>query len=152
MTCIAWDGRTLAVDSQASCDGRKKIVVKLLLPVQGGLAIAWCGDHEQGLALAQWYLDGAKPEVYPAFQTKDAYTELVVAFDGRRCVHYEVLPIAQEVTEPFAAWGSGASIAIGAMAVGASARSAVAAACRFNIWCGEPVRSTDWDTSAISSV
>ena len=149
MTCIAWDGRTLAVDSQASCEGRKKTVVKLRL--QPGLAISWCGDHEQGLALAQWYVDGAKPEAYPPFQTKESFTELVVAFNGR-CVHYEVLPIAQEVTEKFAAWGSGASLAIGAMAAGASARHAVAIACRFNIWCSEPVRSISLDDDAVSAV
>ena len=150
MSVVAWDGKTLAADSQATCEGRKKTVVKLI--TRGpNLALAWVGDHEQGLILADWYMKGADPATWPAFQTKDSFTELIVAFDNR-CVFYEVLPVAQEVTEPFAAWGSGAAIAIGAMAVGASARAAVAAACRFNIWCSEPVRSTSWDSNATAAV
>lgn len=45
----------------------------------------------------------------------------------------------EPVQHPFFAIGSGSHVALGAMQQGASAKEAVAAACRWNIYCREPI-------------
>jgi ATP-dependent protease HslVU (ClpYQ) peptidase subunit len=51
--------------------------------------------------------------------------------------------VRQVVEDPFMAWGSGRDFALGAMAMGATAREAVAVACRFNVYCGNGIDAFD---------
>ena len=129
MSVIAWDGNHLAADRQMTAGTRRATCSKL----RG--TIAWCGDQEEGILLADWYTAGADPEKWPAWQTNDNFTILVVAKEGA-CYFYEARPREQLVMDPFFAFGSGAPYALGAMAMGATAREAVEVASRFDIYCG----------------
>lgn len=126
----------MAADSQATNGGRF-IQTEKCWRIPGG-ALAVVGQAEQGLALRDWYINGADPAKWPEFQKGDDWTNLIV-FDGGRLVEYERLPIAQTVFGPHAAFGSGADLARGAMAMGATAAQAVEVAIKYNIYCGGPV-------------
>jgi len=61
---------------------------------------------------------------------------LVLCDDG--IMLYDESPRGEIIHEPFFAIGAGAPVAIGAMHMGATAKEAVHAACRWNIDCGLP--------------
>lgn len=135
MSVIAWDGKTLAVDKQATCSAMPSTVSKARrLP--NGEIVAWTGDQEQGLVLADWYETGAHVSNWPEFQKdREHWARLVVAGpSGIR--FYEQFPVEQVENDPFQAFGSGRDYAMGALAMGATAEQAVLVASRFNIHCG----------------
>lgn len=134
MSVVAWDGRYLAADMQATV-AEMRVSISKIRRIKSGEVVAWTGAHEHGLRLMQWYVDGADPLQWPEFQRGEHWTRLIVAGpDGVK--HYEQEPVAQEVHNPFMAWGSGRDFAMGAMAAGANAEAAVCCANRFNIHCG----------------
>lgn len=138
MTCIAWDGHTLAADRLAVV-GDRRATAKKLFPLGSGEVAAICGDHHEGLMLVQWYKDGADPEKWPAFQSEGDYTTLVVASRGRGVKVFGKLPVAIQLSDKIFAWGSGGEAAMGAMHFGATAEQAVRAAIKVNAWCGNGV-------------
>lgn len=136
MTTIAWDGKILAVDKQASCGNlicRTTKVKKLF----NGHVVAWSGILERGLILCKWYNDGCDVSRWPEFQKDENWVILVIA-SIEKIITYNAEPIAQEVEDPFSAWGSGCEFALGAMAAGKNAIEAVEIASRFdnNSGCG----------------
>lgn len=134
MSVVVYDGKTLAADTLAISAGLGFKVSKML--ISDGTACAWTGDHALGIRLAQWYFDGADPATFPNKDIKDdEWCRLIVA-DQYGCEFYEVQPVPIRVLDPFAAWGSGRDFALGALAMGASAKEAVEVACRFSIECG----------------
>lgn len=140
MSVVAWDGKTIAADRQAT-NGSRKFTQSKLLRVESGEIIAWTGMTENGLTMARWYKDGADPAKFPFdVQTKEDWSRLIVA-SASGVVVYERLPEPQEVEDSFDAWGSGADFAIGALAMGADACQAVAVASRFDAFCGFGVES-----------
>jgi hypothetical protein len=105
----------------------------------GVVVLGWAGDSEKGMAAAKWYESGADPEKYPECMSEEwnktpNFTRLIVVTRDR-CVTYECLPIPLEIQPP-CAFGSGADFAIGAMAMGASARRAVEVANDHSWSCG----------------
>jgi hypothetical protein len=138
MSVIAWDGRFLAADRSIVYSGMRQLGSKMIvtrIKNKPNTVIAWTGNHSQGLALARWYLCGEKTKKWPAFQSSDDWTRLIVASGG--CVWcYEQLPERLCVDDEFSAWGSGRDYAMGAMRMRASAKEAVEAACAFDINCG----------------
>lgn len=140
MTVIAWDGKTLSADKQATaCDMR--ITVTKIKKLKNGAVAAWTGTHEQGIALAKWYEDGADSDKYPEFQKTDDWTCLVIAENTTDVRVYHKLPIEQKVEDKFMSWGCGRDFAMAAMEMGASAEMAVLIAGKFNIECGNGVDS-----------
>lgn len=139
MSVIAWDGKIIAADKQATnssmrakCTKAKRI---------GDYVYAFAGDLECGLAMIDWHVNGANKEDWPKFQEDpDRWTRLVVA-DATGCVSYEMVPIAVPVESEFLAWGSGRDFAMGAMGMGATAKEAVEIANMFSTDCGFGV---DW--------
>lgn len=142
MSIVAWDGKSIAADKMTvSCDMRSTTTKLVIVDGQnGGLFLAWVGESGGGLALLDWYQKGRNPDQWPAAQRTADWTRLIVA-DKNGVVFYEREPFAQSVEEPFMAWGSGRDFAMGAMAMGASAKEAVEVASRFSTTCGNGV---DW--------
>lgn len=138
MSVVAYDGRTLAADCQATNVDMRTRVSKMLKTPRA--VLAWVGDHERGLVLADWYCNGAKPEDWPAFQRTDKWCRLV-AMTPTGLYEYEQEPFAQRVTDRHFACGSGRDYAIGAMAAGASAVRAVEIASQYNVYCGMGVEA-----------
>jgi hypothetical protein len=145
MSVIVWDGKTLAADKQGTnCEMRFtecKMAVKFT--EHGLVACAWTGTASYGRELAQWYFDGAVKEKWPEFQKdKDDWCRLIVA-DADGCQFYEMTPFPMIVHDPYMAWGSGRDFAMGALAMGADAITAVEVACKFSTGCGYGVESHD---------
>ena len=143
MSVIAWDRKTLAADKQGTRGDIAERLTKIV-KINTGEVVAWCGGNDQGLLLLQWYKDGAKPETWPKFQEGENWSRMVIVKPGGIVGTYEKQPVMQPCEEePFMAWGSGAELAIGAMAMGASARQAVEIAGRFSASCGLGVDAFD---------
>ena len=142
MSVVVWDGTTLAADRLATQDGVKQTATKIS-SIQSGEILAWVGGLEDGRWLADWYRRGALPDEWPTWQRREgggSLANLIVAGRGAVCVYYS-LPIPELVEDMFAAWGSGAAVALGAMEMGANSFQAVEAACKWADGCGgEPVR------------
>ena len=139
MTCIAWDGKTLAADRQGTNNGLKISCTKIKR-IKGGAVVAFTGELEKGIELAKWLEDGEDPSKWPSYQGADDWTRMIVAKDGHIFI-YEQRPVPQPVEDKFAAWGSGRDFAIGALAMGADARTAVRIASEFNVGSGMGIDS-----------
>lgn len=141
MSTVAWDGKVLAADRQATnydcaqpCSKIKRLKDGTILAVTGGYA--------EGLLMMQWYEDGGKPFEYPKFQEdKDDWCRLIAVSPSGEIFEYERRPIGMRFPSGPRAWGSGRDYALGAMAAGASAIQAVEIACRFDINSGCGVES-----------
>ena len=142
MTVIAWDGKTLAADSQSTSDNNTTIISDGKIWVHGGLLFGATGSRGEGLILAKWYIDGAVFDKYPVLPgPHDIDTDLIVVTQDEIAVYYES-PIPCPFSKDMQlAWGSGAQAAMGAMAHGATAAQACEAACAVNVYCGLPVIS-----------
>lgn len=134
MSVIAWDGKVVAADRQAT-GGEMRRATKKIRRIGTGEILACTGDEAGGLEMMRWYEDGADRAKWPAAQNTDRWTRLIV-IDRRGARVYEQACEPIIIRKPFMAWGSGRDFAMGAMAVGADARRAVQVANRFNCYCG----------------
>lgn len=135
MSIVCWDGKTLVTDRQATVAGHKFAVTKSK-QLSDGTILAWTGEHGKGLILAQWYEAGAKAEKWPEFQNENDWCRLIVVTPNGEVFDYEQQPVAMKVEEPVFAFGAGRDFALGALAMGATAREAVEIVCRLSDSCG----------------
>ena len=134
MSCIAWDGYSIAADKQADREGLKYQHTKLF--GFGLEALAYTGRADYGAALIEWYKNGADPAKWPEFQKdKDDWTRLIVA-KAEGVVSYDQVPYPLPYDVKFHAWGEGRDFAIAAMDLGLTAKQAVEVACRHCSSCG----------------
>lgn len=142
MTCIAWDGKTLAADKRAVSVGFKGGTVTKIHRWKGGLC-AFAGDFDMGMLLVQWLRTGANPDAYPKRQQSDNPTTFLVIFNDGRTARYEREPIALPFENLPQATGSGRDYALAAMYLGCDARKAVEVACALDISCGNGIDTLD---------
>lgn len=144
MSTVAWDGRghSIAADRQATCNDQAFTCTKIW-KLASGEVVAATGYASSAQAMVRWYESGADPALFPECQKSDEFwTRLIVARRGW-CGFYERHPFVVQVEDPFAAWGSGSSFALGALAQGATARKAVEVASMFDINSGRGIDSFD---------
>ncbi len=67
MTVIAYKDGILAADKQGNLGSRRVRVTKIVM-LQNGDIVAWTGRHDTGIALAEWYNQGAVADKFPEFQ------------------------------------------------------------------------------------
>jgi hypothetical protein len=137
MTCIAWDGKTIAADKRATCAGVHNTTTKLRRIATGEI-LAWTGDEDAGRIVARWYENGALLEKWPQVQTTDQWSRLIVASKSSVKI-FERQPESVEIEDKFHAWGSGRDFALAAMYLGKSAAEAVEIACVFDTSCGNGI-------------
>lgn len=137
MSVVAWDGKTLATDRRiCSGDIIHEMSKSRMLP--NGEVVAWTGCVDTGLLMVQWYEDGADPERFPRRQKTSDFANLIVATtNGIREYGQGAIPIVMD--DSFCAWGSGSAIALGALAMGATAEEAARIACRYSSSCGNGI-------------
>lgn len=135
MSVVAWDGTTIAADRQATCSDMRRQTVKLVRGADRRIVFSWTGTESLGRMLMAWYEAGRDTAKWPAAQATNDWTRLIVARKGY-VEEFEQQPTPTIHRKPFAAWGSGRDFAMGAMAMGASARHAVVIASRYNVACG----------------
>lgn len=130
MTVIAWDGKSICADKQSTCEGMRRTTTKLVT-LEDGTVLGAVGNTSTCHLLRDWYISGAKTEDFP----KEWEADLIVVKNGE-CFVYEKHSIPIKIEDPFIAFGSGKELALGAMAMGATARQAVEVAIRFCTGCG----------------
>lgn len=133
MTTIAYRDGILAADRLFTAgDIRSGLGSKI--GRDGGYRWGMVGDRPGAISLFAWF-KGGKPTKQPE---REAGGSLIIIYD-----HGEGEVYSQGTSWPLAeaefhAWGSGADIARGAMAMGASAEEAVQAAARFDVYTQGP--------------
>lgn len=138
MTCIAWDGKTLAADKR-SCGGSLHSTVTKIFKVNGTL-VGVSGDFVVGMSMLNWLLKGGDAAAFPEKQkVRETYATVVQIDTDGKVWKYEDTPYPFRVEEPFYAIGSGRDFAIAAMHYGKSSLEAVLLASRFDPGCGNGV-------------
>lgn len=123
MTTIVWDGKTLAADRRLA----GYMTTCKIFPVSGGY-LAGAGTMDQLVEVAAYLQSGEDRPRLP----DDQESEFIVVRGHE--AFWLTWPYLREVRirEPFAALGSGAEYAIGALAMGADAKAAVEVAAQFD--------------------
>jgi ATP-dependent protease HslVU (ClpYQ) peptidase subunit len=138
MTTIAFKDGILAADSQETHGEMPVFCRKIYRHNHGWMAVA--GESMPALVMTAWWQAGHKDEEKPEFADDASFVCLI--HDGgqlfvidRDCVALRIL-----LEDPrFFAIGTGADLAMGAMAAGAGAAEAVRLACKLDINSGLPV-------------
>lgn len=129
MTTIAWDGKTLAVDSRVIGGNMIRDENFQKLWKIHDFWLAGAGDTQDVLAAVAWFRAGMPGNDKPKFN--DPNNVAIIVKVGRTAKRYEGSLIGWELPR-IAAAGSGFEVAIGAMAMGATAVQAVKIAARFD--------------------
>lgn len=135
MTCIAWDGKTLAGDKRATNSGISRTVRKI--ERHGDVLLGMTGTFDVAAELREWFKQGCDPEKFPSKARDDVATLIVIDADGVRT--YCAGPFPMHYEESQLAWGSGRDFAHAAMHLGCTASAAVDVACRFQTDCGNGI-------------
>lgn len=136
MTCIAWDGKTLAADKRASNSGLSHTTTKIFRI--GNELVGFSGDASSGRELLEWYRAGAVVTDFPQKQRDNDEGRLLVIRGGGVIV-YEKTPYPIHFEDEIFATGSGRDYAMAAMHLGCSAEQAVKVACHFDTDCGNGI-------------
>jgi hypothetical protein len=136
MTCIAWDGTTLASDKRASSSGFPITVTKIFRTAYGLVGLAGSGPVAR--ALLAWVNDGMDPAKWPACAEESDAEIMVITPDGK-CTSYGARPYPLVIEDGYAAVGCGRDFALAAMYLGKSAEEAVEVACALDIHCGNGI-------------
>lgn len=138
MSVIAWDGESVVADRRMSNGYLKIKTTKLFCEEVDSttVIVGIVGDYSAGLDMLAWLRRGRNAGDFPAAQTTDRNSSLVL-FSRREAFEYQRSPRPTVILRPPFAWGSGAELALGAMCAGADARAAARIACRFNSGCGD---------------
>ena len=139
MTCIAWDGKTLAADKRTNYATSITTTTKIERMPDGAL-IGCAGNAAKSAALRAWFRDGRAVEKYPAAQLVDETTVdcICIEPDGR-CHVYQSTPHPVLIEERFFSFGCGSNYALAALYLGKTAREAVEVACALDSGCGNGI-------------
>jgi len=147
LTVIAWDGKTLAVDSLGVYSDRP-IDIKKSMKTESGEILSGSGSAETVLVLFDWYIEtGADPEKYPEIEKQDL-SNLVVVSEAEIRVYYGKFPIVLDRNKNHA-WGSGTDLALAAMHCGRNAIEACQVACELSVYCGGEIISYEVGRPAV---
>jgi ATP-dependent protease HslVU (ClpYQ) peptidase subunit len=135
VTTVAWDGITLAADSQTTLNGKAILLdSRKLCRLSDGRLVGFAGNTGAQINFEKW-LEGEIKD-YP----KGEYSAVVINLDGSaRCYENENDGGYWEVSAPFAR-GSGETVALTAMICGKNAVEAVLLATQIDIYTGGPVQ------------
>lgn len=138
MTTIAWDGKTLASDTQSTSGGYFKRRAKKIFRLHNGDLFAGAGNYDDVLAAVEWLQH--RPTQKPTL--KDFVGILIKAIDGKAYKLEEGLMEAP-IHEGFFAIGTGRDFAVMAMYLGKSAREAVELAILFDSQSGGEIETIE---------
>jgi len=147
MSVVVWDGKTLAADRKAVCNGHQFATSKSRQLVDGTV-LAWTGTQPTGLLLAEWYEAGEDRSKWPASQQTEEWAQLIVVTpNGKEVFEYGNHPVRLTIESVPFAWGMDKKFALGALAMGADARKAVEITNRLCDSCGFGVDAYDVNLS-----
>jgi len=147
MSCIAWDGKTMAGDKLATYGGTKRTCTKVF-KIRYDEAIVLVGAVGDMAAVTAWikWLKGGSYREKPSLSTNDSFTGMMVFADGSIEI-WEWTMAPYLIAEKFHAIGSGRGEALGAMAMGADAKKAVEIASVFDCNVGNGVDVVEFDNA-----
>lgn len=134
MTCIAWDGHTLAADKQVTSAGVAGTVTKIHR-VPGGI-VGFSGNEGHATALLEWFRNGRDPEKWPKKGGESSASAMFITEEGLFTYSGDDGPFPTRREDKFDAWGCGYAYALAAMHLGHDARAAVEVACALDVNCG----------------
>jgi len=135
MTCIAWDGKTLAADKAATLAGFRSTVTKIQRV--GDAIVAMAGDEAALMAGLAWLRAARNPHEYPELmKTTDS---VMWEINKKGLFTYSKGPFPGRVEDRFFATGCGRDYALAAMYLGHDARRAVEVACALDANCGNGI-------------
>lgn len=138
MTCIAWDGTTLAADKLA-CYGSCRNTTTKIHRV-GELLVGGSGETAFIGAMLEWIRMGREHDKFPASQRdKDDWQPVLVIEADGSALCYERTPFPIRHEQQHVAIGSGRDHARAAMHLGFSAAEAVAVAIALDPGCGNGI-------------
>ena len=147
MTVIAWDGRTLAADTQTtfSNTGFRSVGKIFEIVIKGRLClVGTSGNSGSAVALRGWLASSADPEKFPSFllsnRAQNDFCDAMVIKEDGFIDMYEHWPYPVSFTPQKMAMGSGRDYALAAMHCGKTAVDAVEIACHFDTTCGPPIK------------
>ena len=133
MTVIAWDGKTLAADKQATQCGLGRKVTKIFRLRDGICGLA--GNAARCARLLEWLRGERDPAAFPdTCKGEDAPCAIAIIGGSLRFWDGDAAPVMLE-GDVFAT-GSGRDYAIAAMHCGKTAEEAVAIASLYDVDCG----------------
>ena len=136
MTVIAWDGRSVAADTQCSSGGYLSPIPARKIIKRGEFVYGIAGWSAWFEAWIKWHETGAHPACVPTSGVDAEQSGNFLVFQAGKAFSCSAqMPYLQEVGAPDA-WGSGCDFAIGAMHAGADARQAVEIAIACSPSCG----------------
>lgn len=135
MTCVAWDGESLAADKRA-CAGSSISTVTKIHRI-GNKLVGYAGELVSGIQLVNWIRDGGEFPMAIA-QDGEPPVQILLIADGLITV-YENSPVPLVFEDPFFAIGSGRDYAIAAMHCGRTAAEAVEIASQYDADCGNGI-------------
>ena len=138
MTCIVWDGYTLAADKRSTIGGLYRVTTKIHRV--GSALVGYAGHGAQCSEMLAWARGGFRKAAFPESQRDtDASIVLLVIRPGGVIQAYEHTPHAIEYEDKQFAVGSGRDFALAAMRLGKNARDAVLLAAEFDPGTGNGV-------------
>ena len=134
MTVIVYRDGVMAADTLVVDAANAMYHTQKIFRMDDGGLIATAGGGQETIAFRNYFLYGIEAD---DLEYKD-FSGILVKPDG--LVYYcETHKLIDPVDDDFIAIGSGRMIANGALEMGASAEEAVKIACKYNIYCGEPI-------------
>lgn len=137
MTCIAWDGKTLAADKRATNAGVAYAVTKIHRLPDG--LVAFSGDGAHASELLNWFFGARNPETYPRRDEDTGAGALQISQRGQIFLYSPACAFPERIESTIFARGSGRDFALAAMHLGKTAREAVEVACAFDVYCGNGI-------------
>lgn len=139
MTTIAYRNGVMAADSRGYSGNRTPVgqKVKVEKLEDGTLLGASCTIAGGAEAIRRWYVDGMPKEV--PYALPESFTLLVVKPNGEAFYGNDAHMLAGPLNDSFYAIGSGSDYALGAMQMGADAKTAVEVACKLDVWSDCPI-------------
>lgn len=137
MTCIAWDGKTLAADKMSCSVGYGYTVTKIHRLATGGI-VGFSGDGDGAMALLAWLNSLREVAAYPPGQKDNDTCALLIEWNGS-VWSYGKTAYPQRIECKHYAMGHGRDFALAAMHLGKSAREAVEVACALDVFCGNGI-------------
>ena len=133
MSVIAFDGKTMAADRQATFGDSALSASKVF--AHEGVMYGCCGNYEDTLLFRQWVEGGQREKDMPELESCGFLVH--DPEQGLFLMSERLVPIPVEAEK----WaiGSGADFARGAMAAGKSAEQAVEITCDLCLSCGEGI-------------
>jgi ATP-dependent protease HslVU (ClpYQ) peptidase subunit len=147
VTCIVWDGKTLAADKRVSFGTAFSVTTKIHRI--GGMLIGCSGGAAKAASCVQWVRDGMDRAKYPEAQKNDPCGLLVILANG--AIHYYTeTPDPLVIESKSFGIGSGSEYADAAIYLGKTAREAVEVACALDSGCGNGIDTLELLTTTSS--